>query len=472
MSSIINHNIPSLNSQRYLGVNNRKAEKSMSRLSSGLRVNSAADDAAGLAISEKMRGQIRGLDMAKKNAQDTSSLIQVAEGALDQSHAIMGRMRELAVQAANDTNTDDDRNELDKELLQLKKELDRIGNTTEFNTKKLLDGSMKGAKDAVKATYTLNNNSKFTFRGMTTNSQCGQTNIKDFEKNWNYNGTVTFIKIADTSIRSPGGANDPTNGEMKIIFHNENNADGESVALTMYMAIPSSSSSTDNWPATQGQNGSSPENIAINGQYGAGFVTLADGSRGSLGIHLCSHAARPQDSGFGVILAGTRYDFKFANTGLNYDTMEVGESFSINFSAAEKSIGNLDNSLMTQLGANTGHVTYASVGDMRSKALGLEHSRISTREQSIATIAEVDNATRRISAQRSFLGATQNRMEYAVNALETTSENVTAAESRIRDTNMASEMSSFTRENIKSQAAQTMVAQANSRAQNILGLLQ
>ncbi|MDR3348810.1 MAG: flagellin, partial [Acidaminococcales bacterium] len=154
MPSVINHNIPSLTSQRYLGVNNRAAEKSMARLASGLKINSAADDAAGLAISEKMRGQVRGLDMAKKNAQDTSSLIQIAEGALDQTHAILGRMRELAVQAANDTNTDDDRNEIEGEIKQLKKEIDRIGNSTEFNTKKLLDGSLKGAKDSVRGRLT------------------------------------------------------------------------------------------------------------------------------------------------------------------------------------------------------------------------------------------------------------------------------------------------------------------------------
>lgn len=465
MSAVINQNIPSLTSQRYLGINNARAEKSVSRLSSGQRINSAADDAAGLAISEKMRGQLRGLNMARKNAQDTISLIQVAEGALDQSHAIVGRMRELSVQAANDTNTDDDRNELENEFKQLKKELDRIGNTTEFNTKKLLDGSVKGAKDPVKATYIINNNSKFTFRGMTENTQCGKTKIKDFEEKWTYNGTVTFVKIAAQST-----LNNNNSGEMKIIFHNEMGTSGEPVAVTTYMAIPKGE---NNWADPQGQNGSSPENIAINGQFGAGRITLADGSSASLQIHLCNHLGnRRQDSGFGIYLNSARYDFKFADTGLNYEDMEVGESFSVNFSAAEKAQGHLDNSLMTQLGANTGQVTYTSLGDMRSKALGLQHSKISTREQAIASIAEVDNSTRRVSAQRSLLGATQNRMEYAVNALETTSENVTAAESRIRDTNMAQEMSNFNKENIKSQAAQTMVAQANARAQQVLGLIQ
>jgi len=128
--------------------------------------------------------------------------------------------------------------------------------------------------------------------------------------------------------------------------------------------------------------------------------------------------------------------------------------------------------MMTQLGANTGQITYASVADMRSKALGLQYTSVATNEAAQAAITEIDNATVRVSAQRSLLGAIQNRMEYSVNALETTSENVNAAESRIRDTNMAQEMSNFNKENIKSQAAQTMVAQANARAQNVLSLLQ
>jgi flagellin len=152
--------------------------------------------------------------------------------------------------------------------------------------------------------------------------------------------------------------------------------------------------------------------------------------------------------------------------------MEVGESISFNFARTSKDKGALDQSLMTQLGANTGQITYASIGDMRTRALGLQYTSVASNEMAQAAITEVDNATVRVSSQRSLLGAVQNRMEYAINALETTSENVTSAESRIRDTDMAAEMSKFSKENIKSQAAQTMVAQANARAQQVLSLLQ
>jgi flagellin len=145
---IINHNIAALNTIRQLSVNATNTQKALEKLSSGLRINTAADDAAGLAISEKMRGQIRGLDMAQKNAQDGISLIQTAEGALNETHAILQRMRELAVQSANDTNTNSDRQQLQKEVDELAKEITRISNDTEFNTKKLLDGSADGASGA------------------------------------------------------------------------------------------------------------------------------------------------------------------------------------------------------------------------------------------------------------------------------------------------------------------------------------
>jgi flagellin len=147
---IINHNISAMNSYRNVTATNNKINGSLEKLSSGLRINKAGDDAAGLAISEKMRGQVKGLDMATKNAQDGISLIQTAEGALNETHSILQRMRELAVQSANDTNTTTDRSELQKEMDQLRKEIDRIGDTTEFNTKTLMTGSYGGANDGLR----------------------------------------------------------------------------------------------------------------------------------------------------------------------------------------------------------------------------------------------------------------------------------------------------------------------------------
>jgi flagellin len=267
----INHNISALNTYRQLSANGANTSKSLEKLSSGLRINRAGDDAAGLAISEKMRGQIRGLEMASKNAQDGISLIQTAEGALNETHSILQRMRELAVQSSNDTNTDDDRAELQKEIAALTTEIDRISNDTEFNTQKLLDGSFTGKQ-----------------------------------------------------------------------------------------------------------------------------------------IHI---------------------------------------------------------------GANTGQALALSISTMGAGALGVSGLSISAQTAADNAIATIDSAIASVSGQRSSLGAIQNRLEHTINNLGTSAENLTAAESRIRDVDMAKEMMEFTKNNILSQAAQAMLAQANQQPQGVLQLL-
>ncbi|KYG91191.1 flagellin [[Bacillus] sp. KCTC 13219] len=268
----IQHNISALNTHRNLTFNNTQASKNLEKLSSGYKINRAGDDAAGLAISEKMRGQIRGLDMATKNAQDSISLIQTAEGALNETHAILQRMRELAVQSANDTNTDEDRGYLQAEISQLIEEIDRIADTTQFNTKNLLDGSFE---------------------------------------------TETF-----------------------------------------------------------------------------------------------------------------------------------------------------------HIGANKGQNIELSIESMKAAEIGIDAVDIKTQTGADEAIETIDAALKQVSSQRSALGAVQNRLEHTINNLGATSENLTAAESRIRDTDMAKEMMGFTKNNILMQAAQSMLAQANQQPQGVLQLLQ
>jgi len=282
---IINHNVGALNTYRQLTLVNNATQKSLEKLSSGLRINRAGDDAAGLAISEKMRGQIRGLEMAAKNAQDGISLIQTAEGALNETHSILQRMRELAVQASNDTNTLDDRKEIQKEINQLIAEVDRIAGQTEFNTQKLLNGSF-------------------------------------------------------------------TNKAFHI---------GANEGQTISLSINSMASSV----------------------LGSATSTLK-----SLEV-------------------------------INVDTATTG-----------------------------GVLNGAS-----------------------AAITIVDEAIKDVSAERSKLGAYQNRLEHTINNLGTAAENLTAAESRIRDVDMAKEMMNFTRNQIVSQAAAAMLAQANAQPQLVLQLL-
>ncbi|MDR2006628.1 MAG: hypothetical protein LBP78_05230, partial [Acidaminococcales bacterium] len=335
MASIINHNIPSLTSQRFLGINNRAAEKSMARLASGLKINSAADDAAGLAISEKMRGQVRGLDMAKKNAQDTSSLIQIAEGALDQTHAILGRMRELAVQAANDTNTDDDRNEIESEIKQLKKEIDRIGNSTEFNTKKLLDGSLQGAKDSVVGRLTINNNSQVSFNAV---SQLEA--IKAVQQTGIYDGMITIIRNSTES----GVAS------FKVIFNNDVDTAGQAVAVTGYGTSGTAIAAGDlsNGYAQVGQSGAAG-GVFYTSDAGAGMkaytaitvLIAADGK--SITI---ANIVNTGGASFGDIT------LELASGGVLFTDIAVGESISFNFARSIVDKGTLDQSFMTQLGAN------------------------------------------------------------------------------------------------------------------------
>lgn len=277
----INHNIAALNSHRQLTSNNATASKNMEKLSSGLRINRAGDDAAGLSISEKMRGQIRGLEMASKNSQDAISLIQTAEGALNETHSILQRMRELAVQGANDTNVTADRTAITNEYTELAIEVDRISNQTEFNTQKLLDGSQN-----------------------------------------------------TTGLNFQIGANTGQSLNLKI-------------------------------------------------------------------------------------------------SGMDTATLKV----------------------------SVGGTTTATTVSLKDNA------------NATAAIANLDNAITTVSGERSKLGANQNRLEHTINNLGTSAENLTAAESRIRDVDMAKEMMEFTKNNILTQAAQAMLAQANQQPQGVLQLL-
>jgi flagellin len=398
----INHNIAALNTYRQLNSASAGQSKSMEKLSSGLRINRAGDDAAGLAISEKMRGQIRGLDQASKNAQDSISLIQTAEGALNETHDILQRMRELSVQSANDTNTDADRKEIQAEIKQLKSEVDRIGNTTEFNTKKLLDGSAKGVTEEVKGSVSVNNNSGVTIAKSaidTLSTAAGTAATKSLK-----DGAYTIVRTGDAATAGFDAA------DYKIV-----GPDGKDVTP------------------------------------GAATIELTDTS---IAI------------GTGIMTGGST----LATTSLD-GGMKVGDSVTLVFGKHEDASSSLDSSIMTQIGANAGQTAFISIRDMRSEALGVKDIDVSTKFGAQAAIETINNAIQKVSSQRSSLGAQQNRLEHTINNLNTSSENLTAAESRIRDVDMAKEMMNQTKNSILSQAAQAMLAQANQQPQGVLQLL-
>ncbi|MCL0067397.1 hypothetical protein M1N67_00445 [Peptococcaceae bacterium] len=452
---IINHNIPALNTYRQLTMNNMAMARSLEKLSSGLRINRAADDAAGLAISEKMRAQIRGLEQAARNAQDTISLIQTAEGALNETHAISQRMRELAVQAANDTYTINDRAEIQREIEQLRAEIDRIANTTEFNTRKLLNGMVAVTAsvdpgttniDTVEVVGAMLETGTYSLT-VTSVTNIEVTDITDAGTGLD---TTTEITIGDFSEASFGVyqlrvEEDPHNVERKKLTLIDRNT-GEVVGVE------------NNVTTTAGTTiirGIAFSNTAIVGTGTVNFevegdakFVLRDADGNQLASVSVTHHTRPY-----VEMMGLRFEFN------------------ANLTAGTATITIANNALVTQVGANERQTMRITINDMSARALGVDEIDVMSPESVGEAITAIDGAIQKVSAERSRLGAFQNRLEYTISNLNIAAENLTAAESRIRDVDMAKEMMEFTRVSILSQAATAMLAQANQMPQGVFQLL-
>lgn len=462
----INHNISALNTHRQLSVNSANTNKSIEKLSSGLRINRAGDDAAGLAISEKMRGQIRGLDMASKNAQDGISLIQTAEGALNETHSILQRMRELAVQSANDTNTAGDRAELQKEIDQLIQETDRIANTTEFNTKQLLTGAIgvktsdgtnitkvSSSADTKSGTLTFTANATLatqatgTFAmgaGNVTAAAAGTLNITANGNTYNigFAAGQTFEDIAKNISSTVSGYEatfDNATGNL-VVKSTEANADQsftmvEATANTLVATLDFASGGAQEVTPTAGTNASALTAAGATFSYRGNEVTVTSGDFTGLKFTLAPDTA-------GGATAAT-----------NGDSITVSDSLSFH------------------IGANQDQNMSLSINAMDSANLGISGVDVTTASGANQAITKINNAIESVSSERSKLGAVQNRLEHTINNLNTSSENLTAAESRVRDVDMAKEMMEQTKNNILAQAAQAMLAQANQQPQGVLQLL-
>ncbi|MFH5187566.1 flagellin [Paenibacillus sp. TAB 01] len=570
---IINHNIAALNTHRQLSINTANTNKNIEKLSSGLRINRAGDDAAGLAISEKMRGQIRGLDQASRNAQDGISLIQTAEGALNETHSILQRMRELATQSANGTNTDTDRGALQDEMNQLTSEINRIGNTTEFNTQKLLNGgigSADGAKvtQATSAKATMANaltstgtvgavkitvdNQTFDLSSATLDSALGATtsSIEQEDKDEFIaelgnitSGGVKLSDLVDITLDSTNHLvfTAKSEGASSTISFT---ASGPDTTLGLTTASVGAANAVKGDPTTveraglEGTNalGNSADTTIVSGAT----IKLTIGTDSAVEVKLNTgttdktyetntgvddnakaaamadvikdlNAALQQAGLDGKVTASLSKDNKvqfISETGKDI-TVEDGTGSALAALGYDNSetIGNVDQvvgagaqgsgfSTKFQIGANSGQSMSLTIGDMRSAALGITGNAgqagftktnsvtngtndvkseaaldISTKEGAAASIAVLDKAINSVSSERSKLGAVQNRLEHTINNLGTSSENLTAAESRIRDVDMAKEMMEQTKNNILAQAAQAMLAQANQQPQGVLQLL-
>ncbi|WP_100405454.1 flagellin N-terminal helical domain-containing protein [Bacillus solitudinis] len=625
---IINNNIPALNTYRQMGANQKNNANAMEKLSSGLRINKAGDDAAGLAISEKMRAQVRGLDQASRNSQDGISMIQTAEGALQETQNILQRMRELATQSANDTNVDVDRKEIQKEMNQLTSEINRIGNTTEFNTQKLINGEKAN-------TFTSEVVGMNFVGGSDTEASVAGTGI-DVKlldgANALAEGEHTLDITVDRNTRDVQSltptANDlgGTGANAGVVFaNNQITADNTTAAETWTMTFDAASNSftvanaggttsdvynvgeefnahgvsfkiEDVGSLTDGQTLTFDTTIGADviGTESAGYtagtaqdavfngaVTLTDdnqneisqyaGGRVEIGTTSTDVSVKIYDKDNNLVVDDTlgaatgTYDnhgVKFEITGAatsndNVITMDIAEDTytvqgSLNGGAAQTLTSSYDgistdsvseftgfdgiqldssailasgshtfnveqtveesgedNSLNFQIGANQNQALNLSISDMRSEALGISSKDsntltfinrdgieetvnltdsedvtdgtnsagveraldVSTHENAAKAITVINNAIESVSSERSKLGANQNRLEHTISNLGTSSENLQAAESRIRDVDMAKEVMEMTRTNILSQASQAMLAQANQKPQSVLQLL-
>ena len=364
MAMVVQHNLTAMNANRQLGVTTSGQSKSSEKLSSGYRINRAGDDAAGLKISEKMRSQIRGLNKASSNAQDGVSLIQTAEGALNEAHSILQRMNELAVQGANDTNQNIDRDAIQQELDALTEEIDRIASTTQFNKQGLLAGNFTGK-----------------------NLQVGANARQKI--------TINIAKMNASAIGLDKGYIAKTSGYFAT----------NDVTATGKFATSAAVRASINQKASKAFKSSDYEQVST------GFISPTGQRVASATLKACVAKIASRDI----------------------------QVFYVPSTAAASFTGGPDVS-------DYGHAN--------------------------ATIEMVAKAINNVSSQRSALGALQNRLEHTIANLDNVAENTQAAESRIRDTDMASEMVEYSKNNILAQAGQSMLAQANQSTQGVLSLLQ
>jgi len=512
----INHNINALNSWRNITMTNMDMSKTLERLSSGLRINRAGDDAAGLAISEKMRGQIKGLEMAVKNSQDAISLIQTAEGALTEVHSILQRMRELAVQASSDTNTDVDRNQIQAELGQLREEIDRIARTTEFNTMKLLDGKIERFRpnadvkvvtggnfdlqvtDKLKAGTLLGEGANITTNTAVSLNKLG---INLGNVSLSVSGATVSIKYGGSTLFSTTVSNDATGvsvtrtlGDLKFEFVLSDaslgtavNARVDSVKIslatskTLQFADVNEGSYVVEVGQFQGAATSKLDvrvnyinNTGVAAQPIVGFDVGA-AIYGSVSVSLTANTSTASytisftNAQKGVLLSWATDVYNTDSFGGALPEEEVVDSGVVR--AEER--WTKDTSLVFQIGANEGHNMLAGLDDMRAAALGLTPDTLKVTDQNSAekTIMVLDAAIHKVSSARAALGAIQNRLEHTIANLGVAAENLTAAESRIRDADMAKEMMQFTKQQILLQSSMSMLAQANAQPQQVLQLM-
>ncbi len=571
MGMVVQHNISAQNANEAMRKNVSGLKKQTEKLSTGYNINRAADNAAGLAISEKMRSQIRGLTQASANSNDAISLIQTAEGGLQETEDIMQRMRELAVQSANGTYTDEDREQIQYEVDALKAEVDRISQATEYNEMKLLDGSLGGAGGANteygakygKVTQNLFNTDvtvTSSIKGVKISFTTGASGAGGENAVWDATGKTLTINLDKTKSYTDNEINDliksanqqktsgQTNPIPEITYKTKagvisgsavSSATTKETTATEAGLRATASFSTSKFMSTDGgtTNDKYIENMADNikftantyGEAGAtegtfrAIAIATDVAAGKENVEVWNDRVYPNGSSAGTaedvvlhlatgveysekdienILAKAGYDYEvsltdeskdpdgdkvfFANKkveanatnmgaakGSQLSTTDYGVTMTDGAGVGKAAIGGTGEGLTFQIGANgvEDQRLTVNINDMSSTALGINGVSVAKQDDANVAINKIDDALKAVSTQRAKLGAVQNRLEHTVNSLNTANENLSAAESQIRDTDMAAEMIKYTKSNILQQASQSMLAQANQQPQGVLQLL-
>ena len=477
---VVQHNLTAMNSNRMLGLTQSSQAKSTEKLSSGYKINRAADDAAGLSISEKMRKQIRGLTQASANAEDGISTVQTAEGALNEVQDMLQRMNELAVKASNGTNSENDRTYIQNEIDQLTTEIDRVAETTKFNETYLL----KGDKDAVKGySYSYG-----------TDTKAGATFATG--KNSTVTGSNTGAKItvsAGTPADDKAAAlqNDllkalQKSGAKVTIAAGADGASAANVAIT----VEGYDVASDGKVSKDGVDTGIKLTASAGNNNSTGTVALSDtltlDSKAVTAAAKGAHAAFYDKDGNKISENALSNYFTSTTVGNNINTTKLKDKtlydafgntvtpVAANIQSAQDQVGSLKLSLHVGADATSNNKIELNLDAMSAKGLGVNGLRVdgATSTNADNAIETIKEAIQKVSTQRSALGAVQNRLEHTINNLDNVVENTTSAESAIRDTDMATEMVKYSNNNILSQAGQAMLAQANQSNQGVLSLLQ
>ena len=486
---VVQHNLTAMNSNRMLGITTKSQAKSTEKLSSGYKINRAADDAAGLSISEKMRKQIRGLTQASSNAQDGISAVQTAEGALNEVQDMLQRMNELAVKAANGTQSEDDRSYIQNEIDQLTTEIDRVAETTKFNETYLLKGDQDNEKaytysyataTGKAATATMSTNastqgSKITAMTFKATASADEQNevaklIRDQGINVQYSSkdSTTTGKVVNSATVSLNGTDKYTVTNTADKNYSIKDAKGNEIAT--FTLDNANLGEQDKAQAFTAGTETFTASKATAGYKDGDTVKYYDKDGNGIPENALSKYFSSTTNAAGTVSSTVK-----ADAPLVYDALGNKIDAAVaDISAKQDLTGALTLTLHVGADATSNNQISVNLDAMSAKGLGVNGLKVDGTDDTNAkgSIETIKEAIQKVSTQRSALGAVQNRLEHTISNLDNVVENTTSAESQIRDTDMATEMVKYSNNNILAQAGQAMLAQSNQSNQGVLSLLQ